>query len=338
MLVIDGSQGEGGGQVLRSSLSLAMLTGQSLCIENIRAGREKPGLLRQHLTAVQAAVEICGATCDGAHLGSTMLTFAPAEVKAGDYHFAIGSAGASCLVFQTVFLPLAKLNMPSRVTIQGGTHNTMAPSFEYLDRVFLPLARRMGFNAKLNLHRHGFYPAGGGKITAEISPFNSASPFVLEERGKLVSRKASALFANLPAEIALREIKELKKSLHLEDHETTPLQVDADGPGNILMFEVMHEHVTEIFSAHGEMRVSAEQVAHKVSRAAEKYLDVPAAIGPHLADQLLLPMALTGGGHFTTLRATPHTITNAAIIEKFLPVEISIEEPSSQLRLLKMMV
>jgi RNA 3'-terminal phosphate cyclase (ATP) len=338
MLVIDGSQGEGGGQVLRSSLSLAMLTGEPFRVENIRAGREKPGLLRQHLTAVQAAAEICGAKCEGVHLGSTALTFEPAEVKAGDYHFAIGSAGATCLIFQTIFLPLAKLNAPSRVTILGGTHNTMAPCFEYLDRVFLPLAKGMGFDAKLKLYRHGFYPAGGGKITAEISPFSSASPLVLEDRGKFVSRKASALFANLSADIALREIKELKKSLILEDHETTPLHVDADGPGNILMFEVAHEHVVEIFSAHGEMRVSAEQIAHKVSRAAEKYLDVPAAIGPHLADQLLLPMALTGGGQFTTLRATPHTITNAAIIEKFLPVEISIEEPSSQLRLLKMMV
>jgi RNA 3'-terminal phosphate cyclase (ATP) len=338
MLVIDGSQGEGGGQVLRSSLSLAMLTGEPFRVENIRAGREKPGLLRQHLTAVQAAVEVCGATCEGAHLGSTVLTFEPGAVKPGDYHFAIGSAGASCLVFQTIFLPLAKLNAPSRVTILGGTHNTMAPSFEYLDHVFLPLVKRMGFEANLRLHRHGFYPAGGGKITAEISPFTSASSFVLENRGKLVSRKASALFANLSADIALREIKELKKTLVIEDAEITPLQVDADGPGNILMLELEHENVTEIFSAHGEMRVSAEQIAHKVSRAAEKYLDVPAAIGPHLADQLLLPMALTGGGKFTTLRATPHTITNAAIIEKFLPVEVSIEEPSSQLRLLKMMV
>lgn len=338
MLVIDGSQGEGGGQVLRSSLSLAMLSGRPFQIENIRAGREKPGLLRQHLTSVQAAMEICGAKCEGAHLGSTALTFEPGEVKAGVYHFAIGSAGASCLVFQTIFLPLAKLAEPSRVTILGGTHNTMAPSFEYLQRVFLPLAKRMGFEAKLKLHRHGFYPAGGGKITAEIFPFTTTKPFVLEARGELVSRKASALLANLSADIALREIKELRKSLGLEDSEATPLQVDADGPGNVLMLELEHDHVTEIFSARGEMRVSAEQIAHKVSRAAEKYLDVPAAIGPHLADQLLLPIALTGGGRFTTLRATPHTITNAAVIEKFLPVEISIEEPDSQLRLLKMLV
>jgi RNA 3'-terminal phosphate cyclase (ATP) len=335
MLILDGSQGEGGGQILRTALTLSMLTGEAFRLENLRAGREKPGLLRQHLTAVRAAAEICGAKLAGDAMGSTVLEFVPGATSPGDYSFAIGSAGASCLVFQTVFLPLARQLVPSRITITGGTHNAMAPCFEYLDRVFLPMASRMGFDASIKLPRHGFYPAGGGKIVAEIAAAKPGSPLVLEDRGKFVSRKASALFANLPGEIALREIRELRKLLSLAEEEATPCEVEADGAGNILIFEVAHDHVTEIFSVHGQLKVTSERVAQKVAREAEKYLAIPAAVGPHLADQLLLPMALSGGGRFTTLRPTPHTVTNAAIIEKFLPVEISVVNLDTQLRLLQ---
>lgn len=327
MLTIDGSQGEGGGQILRSALTLSMLTGEPFRIEKIRAGRPKPGLLRQHLTAVKAAAEISGAKITGAELGSASVTFVPAEVRAGDYHFAIGSAGATALVFQTVFLPLARQAVASRVTIEGGTHNLAAPPFEFLERAFLPAVAKMGFDAQLTLHRHGFYPAGGGKLTAEIGPARAASgKFVAEDRGDLVSRQGEAVFANLPVDIARREATKLQEFLALAEGEVMIREVKAAGPGNLLWLEIRHAEATDVFTAHGELGVSAEQVAGKVARQVEKYIESGAAVGAHLADQLLMPLALSGGGRFTTTRPTPHTHSNIAVIEKFLPVEITITD------------
>ncbi len=336
MLTIDGSQGEGGGQILRSALTLSLLTGEPFRIENIRAGRAKPGLLRQHLAAVKAAVQISGGKAQGVELGSTAITFEPGEVRAGDYAFAIGSAGAASLVFQTVFLPLARQTAASRVTIEGGTHNFAAPPFEFLDRAFLPAVGRMGFDAKLTLHRHGFYPAGGGKLEAGIGPVRAApARFALEDRGALLSRTGEAMFANLAFDIAQREAGKLRELLRLADGDVKIREVKASGPGNLLWIEIRHEHVTDVFTAHGELGVSAEQVAGKVAKQVEKYIESEVAIGAHLADQLLLPLALAGGGRFTTTRPTPHTHSNIAVIEKFLPVEITIAETGRGGRLIE---
>ena len=336
MLTIDGSQGEGGGQILRSALTLSLLTGEPFRIEKIRAGRAKPGLLRQHLAAVKAAAEISAGETMGAELGSTSLTFVPGEVRPGNYHFAIGSAGATALVFQTVFLPLARQMVASRVVIEGGTHNLAAPPFEFLERAFLPAVAKMGFDAKLILHRHGFYPAGGGKLEAGIGPVRAGSgKFSAEDRGGLVSRGGEALFANLAVDIARREAAKLQEILALTDGEVMIREVKAAGPGNILWIEIRHERTVDVFTAHGELGVSAEQVAGKVARQVEKYLESGAAIGAHLADQLLMPLALAGGGRFTTTRPTPHTLSNIAVIEKFLPVEITISDAKQGERLIE---
>lgn len=336
MLTIDGSQGEGGGQILRSALTLSLLTGEPFRIEKIRAGRAKPGLLRQHLAAVKAAAEISAGETMGAELGSTSLTFVPGEVRSGDYHFAIGSAGATALVFQTVFLPLARQMVASRVVIEGGTHNLAAPPFEFLERAFLPAVAKMGFDAKLILHRHGFYPAGGGKLEAGIGPVRAGSgKFSAEDRGGLVSRGGEALFANLAVDIARREAAKLQEILALTDGEVMIREVKAAGPGNILWIEIRHERTVDVFTAHGELGVSAEQVAGKVARQVEKYLESGAAIAAHLADQLLMPLALAGGGRFTTTRPTPHTLSNIAVIEKFLPVEITISDAKQGERLIE---
>ncbi|MFZ5676231.1 MAG: RNA 3'-terminal phosphate cyclase [Pseudomonadota bacterium] len=339
MLTIDGAEGEGGGQILRSALSLSMLTGEPFRIENIRAGRAKPGLLRQHLAAVRAAARICGAEIKGAELGATALDFVPGGIVPGDYHFAIGSAGAACLVFQTIFLPLARQDKPSRVVIEGGTHNMAAPSFDYLARVFLAAIRPMGFSATLTLHRHGFYPAGGGKLEAAIAPARpAAGRFTLEDRGRLLSRRGEAVFANLAVDIARREAARLVRLLALAEDEVKIREVDSSGPGNILWIEIRHEHAVDIFSAHGAFGVSSEEVAAKVARQVEKYIASEAAVGPHLADQLLLPLALAGGGRFSTLRPTPHTRSNITVIEKFLPVEIAIGDTPSGARLIEVLV
>lgn len=338
MLTIDGAEGEGGGQILRSALTLSMLMGKPFRIENIRAGRSKPGLLRQHLAAVRAAAQICGGDVKGAELGATALDFVPGAITPGDYHFTIGSAGAACLVFQTIFLPLARQAAPSRVVIEGGTHNISAPSFEYLDRVFLPAVRPTGFEARLTLRRHGFHPAGGGKLEAVIGPVRPAARITLEDRGSLLSRQGEAVFANLAVDIARREAVKLTRLLSLNEDEMKIREVDSSGPGNILWIEIRHAHAVDIFSAHGAFGVTSEEVAVKVARQVEKYMASEAAVGPHLADQLLMPLALTRGGRFTTLRPTPHTRSNIAVIEQFLPVEITIEDTRQGDRLIEVMV
>ena len=325
MLTIDGSQGEGGGQVLRTSLSLAMITGTPFRIENIRAKRSRPGLLRQHLTCVNAATQISGAKVTGAEIGSTTVTFEPGAIRAGDYTFAIGTAGATTLVFQTVWPALLAADGPSRVKLSGGTHNPFAPAFDYLDRVVCPLLAEMGARVTLRLDSHGFYPAGGGSFEATIQPA-TLTPLVLEDAGARLSTRIRADVANLPYSIAERELAMAATLLGWPPESGQARTVKADGPGNVVTVEIAHANVTEMFTSFGEQGRTAEAVAAAAVEAAQDYLSAQAPVGPHLADQLLLPMALAGGGSFITSRPTQHTRTNIAVIETFLPVEITITD------------
>ncbi len=185
MITIDGSLGEGGGQVLRSSLALSALTGQPFRIHSIRKSRSKPGLARQHLTCVRAAAQVCGARVDGAEMRSTDLTFHPRTVQPGEFSFAIGTAGSCNLVLQTVLPPLMLASGPSLVTLKGGTHNDKSPPYHFLESVFLPLLGRMGPSVELELHSWGFFPAGGGEFSASIEPTDSLQRLDLNERGYL---------------------------------------------------------------------------------------------------------------------------------------------------------
>lgn len=322
MLTIDGSQGEGGGQILRTALSLAMITGTPFRLENVRAGRRKPGLLRQHLTCVKAAARITRAKVTGAEIGSRAVSFEPGAIRAGDYELAIGSAGSTSLVFQTILPALLAADTPSRVTLSGGTHNSSAPTFDYLERVFLPLLRRMGADVTIALKRHGFYPAGGGAWSAEISPNPKLAPLTLDETGTITTRRISADVANIAFDVAEREVREAATLLSWPADSGQARTVKSDGPGNVLAIEIGSEAVTEIFTGFGERGRLAEAVAKETAEEARAYLASGAPIGPHLADQLLLPLALAGAGTFVTCAPTPHTTTNIAVIEKFLPVEI----------------
>ncbi len=327
MIRIDGSKGEGGGQVLRTALSLSVVTGQPFTIENIRAGREKPGLMRQHLTCVKAAAEISGAKVEGATLKSARLTFTPGTVKAGDYHFAIGTAGATTLVAQTVLPALMMAGSPSRVTFEGGTHNMQCPSFEFFDRVFLPHVRRIGAGVEVDFIRRGFFPAGGGNWSMTITPAGVPSPLEVLERGELKEITAQAIVSQLPISIANRELKVIASNLKLADEVLSALEdKNAAGPGNIAQIFAEYEHVTEVFTGVGQLGVSAENIGKNTGRAALRFIKGLAAVGPHLADQLLLPMALGRGGRFTCLRPSRHMITNAETIRAFLPVQIDISE------------
>jgi RNA 3'-terminal phosphate cyclase (ATP) len=264
MILIDGSSGEGGGQIVRTALSLSLLTGQPVRIENMRAGRAKPGLMRQHLTAVEAAAKVGRAQVEGASVGSKSLTFTPGEVSAGDFSFAVGTAGSATLVLQTVLPALLTAGGPSRLTLEGGTHNPLAPPFDFLQRSFLPLLAAMGPWLEAKLERPGFYPAGGGRFTVEISPAASLAPLELLERGEIVGRRARALIAHLPESIAQRELQLVRDKLGWEQGWLSSEKVEGStGPGNVLMLEATSAAVTEVVTGFGERGVPAEQVADR---------------------------------------------------------------------------
>lgn len=317
MIEIDGSEGEGGGQILRSSLSLAICTQQSFRILNIRANRDQPGLRRQHLTAVNAAAEICRAEVQGAGLGSRELTFRPGALRAGDYSFDIGTAGSCTLVLQTVLPPLLTAREASRVRVTGGTHNRGSPPYDFLQRAFLPLLSRMGVTVDLDLLRHGFYPRGGGEIRARVQPAHW-TPFELSTRGALRRTFAEAYVAGLPAQIAQRELSTIGKRLgwHAEHLHLRALPSDM-GPGNVVTLTVEHENVTEVFTGFGEKSLRAEEVAMVPAIEARTYLAAAAPVGEHLADQLLLPLALGAGGTYRATTASEHLRSNARVIERF---------------------
>ena len=326
MIMINGLLGEGGGQILRSSLTLAMVTGKAFTIENIRAGRARPGMMRQHLTAVKAAAAISGARLQHAEIGSTRLVFEPGNVQPGEYTFNIGSAGSTLLVLQTILLPLALADAPSQVVLQGGTHNMAAPPFEFLDHAFWPLLRRMGFDLSLRLIRPGFFPAGGGEIMAGIRPCNRLQPLHLQTRGALRTQSIKAIVANLPFAIAKREVVHAGTMLGWPEEVWHPRKInEAPGPGNVVAIHLDYEAVNEVFTAFGRQGVSAEAVAREAAREAQTYLGGDHPVGPHLADQLLLPMVLGAGGRFVTGPLTDHTKTNIQVIRQFLDASIRVE-------------
>ena len=325
-LTIDGSQGEGGGQILRTSLALSAVTGTPVRIVNIRARRPKPGLQRQHLVAVQAAAQVCDGQLEGAALGSREISMTPQAPRAGPYAFDIGSAGSTTLVLQTVLPILLQAGGPSTITLCGGTHNPMAPPVEFLQESLFPLLQRIGISATFELDRHGFYPAGGGVIRALIQPWQSRALLELMERGKSLGRQAEVLVANLPAHVARREAEALKHGLHWSPREIGEREVRAPGPGNAVIARLCFAQVTAVFAAFGELRKPAERVAAECAGMVRGYLETGAPVCEHLADQLLLPLALGAGGRFRTSRPTEHSRTNAAVIAAFLGEAVEMAE------------
>ncbi len=326
IIQIDGTHGEGGGQILRTALGLSLVTGKPFSIQNIRGKRKKPGLLRQHLTAVKAAATIGNAELNGANLGSAQLVFRPQSVTAGDYHFAVGTAGSATLVLQAVLPALLGADGPSTLHLEGGTHNPWAPPFDFLQQSFLSCLQRMGPVVDIDLQRHGFYPAGGGALRARIEPA-PLTPFELGERGKVKAITTTALVARLPRHIAERELAVVKKQLDLPNRACRVVEVsESHSPGNVVSIVVESAQVCEVFTGFGEKRVSAEQVARRVSKQSKEYLDSGVPVGEYLADQLLIPMALAGGGSFRTGPLSLHARTNIDVIEMFLDVKFAVNE------------
>lgn len=325
MISIDGSFGEGGGQILRTSLALSLVTGKPFCIEKIRANRKKPGLRNQHLTAVNAAAQVGLAEVWGNAIGSMELSFAPKAVKSGRYHFAVGTAGSSILVLQTILPALLIAESKSDLVLEGGTHNPLAPSFDFLTMAFLPVINRMGPKVAATLERPGFYPAGGGRFSISIEPASVLSRLDLLIRGKIKRRMAKALVARLPKHIGDREIKVLRDKLSWDRHCLFVEEVqDSPGHGNVLTATIVCEHITEVFTGFGERGVPAEKVARRTVREIREYLDAEVPVGRYLADQLIIPVALAGGGKFRTFSPTQHTTTNIEVVKQFLDIDVSM--------------
>jgi len=324
MIPIDGRLGEGGGQVLRTSLALSAITGQPVHLHHIRAGRSKPGLMRQHLTCVRAAVAVCGAQVRGDAMRSSQVVFHPGAIQPGEHHFAVGSAGSAALVLQTVLPILLCASGPSVVRVQGGTHAMWAPPFPFVAGSFVPALTRMGLQVQVSLITPGFYPAGGGELLAEIQP-GRPEPVELHARGPL-ELDAHAIVSGLGPRIGWTELKTLRSELDLGRHDP-PLQVDNPvGPGNACWITARYDGGGAVFTGFGRKGVRARQVALEAVRAFRTWQSAHVPVCEHLADQLLLPLALAGGGSLRTTEPTPHTRTNAQVIEAFTGQRFTFED------------
>lgn len=327
MIELDGAQGEGGGQILRSALTLSMITGTPFRIKNIRANRPKPGLMRQHLVAVQAAARVCNADVGAVELGARELEFRPGPVVGGTYEFAIGSAGSCTLVLQTVLPALMYADAPSTVRLSGGTHNPMAPPAQFLQRAYGRVLREMGVNLEIDLQRFGFFPAGGGQIVARIKPCANLAVLDLCERGELMQAYAESAIAAVPGNVAERELEVVGQAMAWKPAQLKVLGMPNEhGPGNALMLTLEYEYATEVVCQLGEKNLRAEAVAQRAVQEARDYIASGAALGEHLADQVMLPMALAGGGRYTTQVLSQHTLTNADVISRYLPVRFVFTE------------
>lgn len=327
MIELDGSMGEGGGQILRTALSLALITGTPFLLRNIRARRSKPGLQPQHLAAVRAASAIGQARVEGDAVGSATLRFEPGKVVPGEYTFDIGTAGSAGLVLQTVHLPLALAGAPSRVSIRGGTHVPWSPNAHYLDWHWRPFMARLGLDVRLDMERAGFYPMGGGLLHADIPASSSIHPLRLADRGPLMAIRGLSLVARLPSSIAERQRDQTIVRLagqgltaHLELGELA-----ADSPGTVIILMAEYEHSQACFTALGARGKRAETVADEAVDELFAFHASDAALDDYLADQLMLPLALAHGKSIYRARITPHAQTNAVVIRAFLDIPMELD-------------
>ncbi len=331
MITIDGSQGEGGGQILRSALSLSAITGRGVHFTNIRARRPRPGLMRQHLACVKAVAEICDGDVAGAELNSQELVFKPGRIRSGDFRFVIGSAGSVLLLAQAVLPVLLLASGPSEVILEGGTYNTTeSPSYDFFAQAFLSCLSKMGLEVTSEMARAGFCPAGGGSIRLSVKPARAWREFSLCERGELRDARVTALGSDLEHSILTDELAMFQAGLgDMMNFRPEARCIPADCPGNALFSTLEYENITELFGTCGSYGISRQSVARRVIGLTKQYLANKWVVGQFLADQLLLPLALGRGGVFLTGQPTLHSETNRAVIRQFLDVEINFKQYNS---------
>ena len=325
---VDGSRGEGGGQILRSALALSLIARRPMHMTRIRPRRSKPGLMPQHVTAVAAAAAVGDAAVEGAVAGSDSLRFAPRRLRGGDLRFDIRTAGSAPLVVQTVLTPLSLASEGSRLTVTGGTHVPGSPSFHYLALQWLPHARQIGVNADLLLELAGCYPRGGGEMSASVRPASPFSPLRIVERGRLRRVRGISAVADLDMRIAERQKRQAIERLqrHCRDFDIDVVRLPARSPGTTVLLIAEFDHSRCAYSALGARGKPAERVADEAADGLEEFLATDGAIDPYLADQLVLPLALARGvSELRTSKITSHLVTNAEVVRLFLPARIDIE-------------
>jgi RNA 3'-phosphate cyclase len=332
MIRIDGSFGEGGGQVLRTSLALSCVLGKPMVITNIRKARKKPGLQPQHRTAVMAAASIANAEVEGAELSSTTLRFRPHRTKGGTYCFDVaekkGSAGSTGLVLQTILLPLCLAEQASLVTIKGGTHVPWSPSFHYLQSIAAPLLFRLGVRAEYSISSWGWYPIGGGQVAARITPTPALRPLTVIDRGGLLRVSGISAVSNLPSHIAARQRDRAISVLCSQGIEANidVLTAPSPGKGSFLFLAAEFERVSAGFGSLGAIGKRAEEVADEACNGLSSYLGAKGALDPHLADQAVPWLAFCRGpSEFTTSRVTRHLLTNIWVVRQFMDVDVRVE-------------
>jgi RNA 3'-terminal phosphate cyclase (ATP) len=350
-IVLDGSQGEGGGQILRTALSLAAITGRGFTIHRIRANRIKPGLRPQHREAARALAQLCDAEVAGAEVGSQRLEFQPRRpVAPGRFVFDIGTAGSAPLLFQTLCWPLALAGGSSELTLRGGTHQQYSPTFHYLALVWAPAVARLGFTFELAMQEAGFYPQGGGEITAGVHPAHPMPPLDLRHRGTLGEVQVVAMVAGLGYEIAdrlaSRAVRGLRDIGVAAEATRLPVPARLSG-GSHLLLVAAFERTRAGHGAIGEKGTAPERTAEEAVKEMEAFLAGRAAVDRHLGDQLLLPAALSAAGllrpppgvvpttRYTVAAVTKHLATNAGVVRRFLDVEIAVlgrEEEEGEVR------
>ena len=328
-VAIDGTQGEGGGQMLRTSLTLSAVTGRPFAMTDIRARREVPGLKRQHLTCVRAAAEICGADVVGDEAGSMRLEFAPGPIRGGEYRFDVGTAGSVTLVAQTVLPMLLMADAPSSVTITGGTHVQWAPIWEFFAVAYLPQLRAMGADVEADLARHGFYPAAGGEVRLSVKPFDKAranASWSFTDLGGFRGGRAVGIVSNIPRAIAESETEIIAYKLSAHPLRQEACDVASPGPGNCCFAQLDFDSASVVVSGVGSYNRSRKAVANDVVSQVKRFLNSGAAVEEHLADQLLVPLAVLLGRHggapeelgMAIGKETLHYTTNSDVIAKFM--------------------
>ena len=332
MVSIDGSFGEGGGQILRTSLALSCVLGKPLNITNIRKARKNAGLQPQHLTAVMAAASIAGAEVQGAELSSTALEFRPGRTNGGTYLFDVAekkcSAGSTSLVLQTILLPLCFAKQASMVTVNGGTHVPWSPSFHYLRSVVAPLLFRIGVHAEYDIASWGWYPIGNGQVSARITPAGALRPLTVIDRGRLVRVFGMSAISNLPNHIATRQRDRALAILSRQgiDASIEVLSAPSPGKGSFLFLVVEFEHLLAGFGSLGAIGKRAEEVADEACDELLSYLRAKGALDPHLADQVVPWLAVCQGpSEFTTSRVTGHLLTNLWVVRQFMDIDVRVE-------------
>ncbi len=327
MIEIDGSFGEGGGQILRTALTLSLITGKPFEIRNIRARRKRPGIMPQHLKCVEAAMLISNGQVKGDKIGSTHLFFKPDRIISGEYRIDIGTAGSTSLVLQTIYLPLALTRVKSNLIITGGTHVSWSPCYHFLSLNWSNYLEKIGLNIKLRMDRAGFYPKGDGKIRVEILPLDHLKPLKFLNRGEMIKISGISAIANLDFSIAERQRNQVLKRLERMGYqpEIAIEKMPSRFKNTMMLLHAQFEGGSGCFTALGAIGKRAEKVADEAVDDLLEYLYSNGCVDKYLADQLISPLSIVDGkSNFRTSKISNHLVTNVEVVKKFLNVQITV--------------